>query len=236
MLIRVADSAGTAGVINPNEVQFFLRTTNSATFVGSPGFATKAYVNGGWVNLNNLANYSNAAPFRHVGTIWVGTNQSIAFRIESSGTTGFGGPTEFWLAITRATVPPAPIPAGIDTIQHTQFRYHFNGNGDGGSGILEWQIGYGYDPNTVQFTAPSSGTIEVGQFIPGSRIYIWSRGRNAVGWGPWSTRMDAQLLRGLKLKVAGTWRDVIPMIKVLGVWRVCEPYVKHAGTWKPSSV
>ena len=49
MLIRVADAAGQGGVINGNDIQFFLRTTNSSTFVGSPGFGTSGIAaNSSW--------------------------------------------------------------------------------------------------------------------------------------------------------------------------------------------
>lgn len=214
-------------------VEFHIQAGSSATFVGSPGFGTNAYVDGAWRGLPNLANYSNRV-WRHLGSHNATYNQNVCFHIDYSGTQGFGGPTDFWQAIQRATVPGAPIPLGIDNVQHTQFRYRFSGTTDGGTPVREWQIGYGYDPNNVQYTAPSDGTIDVGQFVVGARIYIWSRGRNDVGWGPWSSRMDVQLLRGLKLKVAGTWRDVIPMVKVSGTWRVSEPFTKVAGVWKPS--
>lgn len=214
-------------------VEFHIQAGSSATYVGSPGFGANAYTDGAWRGLPNVANYSNQV-WRYLGAHNQTVNGSVCFHIDASGTSGFGGPTDFWVAINRATVPAAPTPIAVDQIQHTQFRYRFSGNSDGGSPIREWQIGYGYDPNNVQYTAPSSGTIDVGQFTVGARIYIWSRGRNDVGWGPWSSRLDAQLLRGLKLNVAGTWRDVIPYARVAGVWRVSEPYVKVAGTWKIS--
>lgn len=238
MLIRVADAAGQGGVINGNDVQFFLRTTNSGTFVGSPGFGTSVYYNNTWVGLANMQNYSNAAGFVHLGTINVSYNQTIIFHINASGTSGFGGPTDFYLAISRATVPAAPTPISIDQVQHQTFRYKFSGNSDGGSGILEWQIGYGYDPNNVQYTAPSSGTSTVGTFVVGATIYIWSRGRNSVGWGPWSSRMSVQLKRGGRIKYQGAWAHMIPHVKDLGSWKPAEPYIKKGkipgvsdGTW-----
>ena len=245
MLIRVADSAGQSGVINGNDIQFFLRTTNSGTFVGSPGFGTSVYYNNTWVALANMAHYSNAAGFRHLGTINVSTNQTIIFHINASGTSGFGGPTDFYLAISRATVPAAPTPVGIDQVQHQTFRYKFSGNSNGGAAIIEWQIGYGYSSSSAQYTAPSSGTSTVGTFIPGATIYIWSRGRNSVGWGPWSARSQVTLRRGNRVKHKGVWSHAIPHVKdgkVAGVsdgtWKPAEPYVKKGkvpgvsdGTW-----
>lgn len=238
MLIRVADSAGQGGVINGNDVQFFLRTTLSATYVGSPGFGTSVYYNNTWVGLANMANYSNAADFRHLGTINVSYNQTIIFHINASGTSGFGGPTDFYLAISRAVVPQAPTPLGIDEVKHQTFQYRFSGNWDGGAGIQEWQIGYGYDPNYVQYTAPSNGTSTVGTFVPGATIYIWSRGRNSVGWGPWSSRSQTTLRRAGRIKYNGAYSHAIPHVKDAGTWKAAEPYIKKGkipgvsdGTW-----
>lgn len=246
MMIRVADAAGQGGVINGNDIQFFLRTTNSGTFVGSPGFGTSVYYNNTWVAMANMANYSNAAGYRHMGTINVTTNQSIAFHINASGTSGFGGPTDFWLAISRAVPPQAPTPIGIDEVQHQTFRYRFSGNSDGGSPITEWEIGYGYDPNSVQYRAPSSGTITVGTFVVGATVYIWSRGRNAVDWGPWSSRLSVSLRKGCRVKHQGAWAHAIPYVKDgyvsgsnWGTWKSAEPYLKKDkvpgvsdGIWK----
>lgn len=238
MLIRVADSAGQGGVINGNDVQFFLRTTLSATWIGSPGFGTSVYYNNTWVGLANMQNYSNAAGFVHLGTINVSYNQTIIFHINDSGTQGFGGPTDFYLAISRAKVPAAPTPVSIDQVQHQTFRYKFSGNSDGGAGIKEWQIGYGYSSTNAQYTMPSSGTSTVGGLLVGATVYVWSRGRNSVGWGPWSSRMSVQLKRGGRIKYQGAWAHMIPHVKDAGTWKPAEPYIKKGkipgvtdGTW-----
>lgn len=232
MLIRVADSAGTSGVISSNDIKFFVRSGLSATFVGSPGFGTKVYANGGWITLDNVANYSNSTAFREVGTIHVTTNQTITFHIDASGTSGFGGPTDFPLAISRATVPAAPTAVSVDLITHTDFRYKFSGNSNGGSAILEWQVGYGYSSSTPTWFAPSSGTITVSAFTPGKLVYIWSRGRNAVGWSAWSARLSSQMKRGVKIFSSGTWHDAVPYVRDAGVWKPFEPYVRVSGVWK----
>lgn len=214
-------------------VEFHIQAGQSATVVGSPGFGTNAYTDGAWRGLPNVSNYSNRV-WRHLGSHNATYNQDVCFHIDYSGTQGFGGPTDFWQYIHRATVPGATTPLFIDTVTHQTFRYAFSGGSDGGSPIREWQIGYGYAGQGVQWTAASGGTSIVGTFTVGARIGIWSRGRNDVGWGPWSSEMQVQLLRGLKLKVAGTWRDVIPYTKLAGTWRASEPFVKYAGTWRAS--
>lgn len=227
MLVRVADAAGAAGVISGNEVQFFLRTTNSATFVGSPGFGTSVYYNGGWAALANMANYSNAAGFRHLGTIYVGVSQQITFHINASGTSGFGGPTDFPVWVARGTIPPAPTPMGFDQITHTSFRYRFNSAGDGGAAIEEWQFGFGYNATTPQYFVASNGTSIISTIVPGTIVYGWSRGRNSVGWGPWSVRSTAVMKRAGRIKTASAWAHGIPYIKnSAGIWTPAQPYTK----------
>lgn len=236
MLIRVADAAGTPGVINGNDIQFHIQAGLSATWVGSPGFHWNYYINGAWGNDTNqyIGNYSNRE-WRHVATFNITTTQDVCFHINNSGTQGFGGPTDFWLRVNRASPPAAPTPLGIDQIAHQTFRYRFSGNSDGGAPIREWQIGYGYNPSTPDYTAPSNGTITVGTFIPGATIYIWSRGRNDAGWGAWSTRSQVTLLRGCMVKVKGVWTHAIPYVKVSGEWKPAEPYIKVSGAWQKAA-
>lgn len=232
MLVRVAGNSGTAGVIGDKQVQFFVRSGLTQTTVGSPGFGTSVYYNGAWHALSNVANYSNSTDWRHVGTITVTTNQTITFHINASGTSGFGGPDDFPVGVTRATVPAEPNVTGADTITHTTFRYRFTAGSNGGSAILEHQIGYGYSSTTPTWTAASNGTITVGTFSPGSVVYIWARSRNAVGWSDWSSRTTVQMKRGLRVRSGGTWKYAIPYVRVLGVWKPFEPYVRVSGIWK----
>lgn len=212
-------------------VEFHIQAGSSATFVGTPGFGTNAYVDGAWRGLPNVSSYSNRV-WRYLGAHNATYNQSVCFHIDSSGTSGFGGPTDFWQYIGRATVPAAPTPIGLDQITHTEIRYRFSGNSDGGSPIREWQIGYGTDPNNVQFTVGSGGTTTIGGLSLATTWYFWSRGRNDVGWGGWSSRSEARTLSSGRVKVAGTWREMVLYVKVSGVWRPAIIYNKVSGTWR----
>lgn len=212
-------------------VEFHIQSGQSATFVGSPGFGTNAFVNGAWRGLPNLANYSNRV-WRHLGSHNATYNQDVCFHIDASGTQGFGGPTDFWQYIHRATVPSAPTSLGLDQVGHTTARYRFSGNSDGGSPIREWQIGYGTDPNNVQFTKGSNGTTVIDGLTIGTTWYFWSRGRNDVGWGPWSARSSTRTLSSGRVKVSGTWREMILYVKVSGKWRQAIIYNKVSGTWR----
>lgn len=90
-----------------------------------------------------------------------------------------------------ATVPPRPTLLSATPLSSTTIRVIFEGNGDGGSVILAWQIGFGTHTTTPQGYVDSDGNTVLGSFYPGQRVYFWARGRNAVGWGPWSNRGSA---------------------------------------------
>lgn len=214
-------------------IEFHIQAGSSSTYVGSPGFGANAYTDNAWRGLPNVANYSNRV-WRHLGSHNQTINGSVCFHIDASGTSGFGGPTDFWVSISRATVPAAPTMIGLDQIGHTSARVRFSGNSDGGSPIREWQVTYGYDPNAGQYTVGSSGTSILGTFTVGATIYAWARGRNDVGWGAWSSRASARLLSSGRVKVAGVWREMILYVKVAGAWRTAIIYEKKDGVWTPT--
>ena len=70
------------------------------------------------------------------------------------------------------SVPPAPSSVALSEIKQTSVKAVFNGNGDGGVGILEWQLGYGTDSSTPQSFLSSSGTSTVTGLNPGRRYYF----------------------------------------------------------------
>lgn len=134
-----------------------------------------------------------------------------------------------------ARVPDAPTSVRIDNISQTTMNYWFSGNGDGGAPILEWQALWqegGGPQNTVGW---NNGLLAMTGLKPATQYNFWSRGRNSVGWGPWSSMMSARTTAGARVKVNGQWKEAIPWIKVNGVWRIAQPYVKTNGAWKKSA-
>lgn len=91
----------------------------------------------------------------------------------------------------------------------TTMRYRFSGNSDGGSAILEWQAQIATDAAFTQNvqTVGSGGITTFGGLTPSKRYYARSRGRNAWGWGAWSSTIDAETLSGARAWDGATWRQ-----------------------------
>lgn len=131
--------------------------------------------------------------WQHFGTVYVGYNQTVNFTIYGAG---IGFPTySFDQFISRSTVPPPPTLLTANPVSTTQVHVTFQGNGDGGSPITGWQVGYGSSSAGPSATVPSGGNTVVGGFSSGQKVYFWSRGGNALGWSAWSNRLEATTWR-----------------------------------------
>jgi hypothetical protein len=108
----------------------------------------------------------------------------------------------------------------------------FTGNSDNGSPILEYQIGYGNEPEMVGFTVSAVSPQTVTGLTPGSKLYFRTRARNIVGWGPWSAASSIKTIAGAYVKVGAEWKLAVPYVKVGGVWKLAEPWVRSVGVWK----
>lgn len=135
--------------------------------------------------------------------------------------------------IQTATVPPAPSPLPFGNIGMKNIQYQFRNNGDGGSPVLEWQAMWqNATRNGTQNWYASNGTTDLGGLNPGEVYNFWSRGRNAVGWGPWSVMVSARTAAPAWVMHNGVWREAVPYVRVNGVWRAAQPYVNVNGVWK----
>lgn len=144
------------------------------------------------------------------------------------GWSGFSGRAELW----TLGVPDAPQPVFFSDIETTSVRAMFNFTGyDGGTPIREWQIGYGLNPNTPEaFRATYNDFFR--DLVPGRRYFFWGRGRNDIGWGPWSGRSEVLLTAGAWVKDNGEWERALPWVKVGGVWRIAKGNIPVNGVWK----
>jgi hypothetical protein len=136
--------------------------------------------------------------------------------------------------IQTATVPDAPTPLGVDQREMTSLRYRFSGNGNGGAPILEWQALY-QEGNGPQIPLGwQTGTLVLPNLKPATNYNFWSRGRNSVGWGPWSGISSGRTLAGARVKSGGSWREAVPYVKQNGAWKLAQPYSKVNGIWRKS--
>jgi hypothetical protein len=134
---------------------------------------------------------NNRGTWQLVGRVAVPGSRTIGWTLYSSGL-GFATST-ISMYVNRATVPPAPTPVSFALLTNTSVRTLFSSRGDGGSPVREWQLAYGANPNGASWYVSSIGTLDVSGLTPGTVYYFWARGRNDLGWGPWSTRSQVQM-------------------------------------------
>lgn len=91
---------------------------------------------------------------------------------------------------TRVTVPAPPGAFYISTYTDTTLTGDADPGSNGGSAILQWQLGYGDSATDPIFLKDlnSAGTGTITGLERGKLYYFWSRQRNSVGWSAWSTR------------------------------------------------
>jgi len=151
-----------------NNDQFYSFVANN---VGSGSRKFRLVRGGGW---------------QRADSVYVAYDQDVSFTIVGAG---LGYPTHTQYAhIQRSTVPQPPTLTSVTPISSSAFHVTFNANYDGGSPIIEWQIGFGTSTFGPNFTVPSDGSDDVIGFESGQSIYFWARGRNSLGWSDWSVR------------------------------------------------
>lgn len=170
-------------------VEFWLRT-GSSTWNNEQGWSFHA--NGGDSGTRYFRLLRGGA-WQKFGEVFVGYDQDVRFSVYGSG---LGFPSyDFWHHISRTTVPGPPSIYQTHAISPTHIHVQFSAGYDGGSPVLEWQLGFGASSGYPEAYWGSGGTSDVGPFVSGTRVYFWARGRNAVGWGPWSNRTEATTWR-----------------------------------------
>lgn len=134
---------------------------------------------------------------------------------------------------TDRTPYPPPAATILTVTQSTvSLLTTVNGN-DGGSPILERQIGYGTHPSTAQLFKNGTGSaFTLTGLTPGTRYYIWVRVRNAIGWSSFSPRREVVMQVGAKVMVFGNYVNAGVYVRHNGVWKLTQPYVKIAGLWQ----
>jgi hypothetical protein len=133
---------------------------------------------------------------------------------------------------TTLKVPDAPTTPLLASITSTTVDISWSGNGNGGSAITAYQIGYGTSSTTPSTIITATSPRVVTGLQPGVFYYFWVRAKNAVGYSPWSGYVSHRTIAGAYVKVGTTWKLAVPYVKVAGVWKIAEPWVRYVGEWK----
>jgi hypothetical protein len=211
-----------SSVTNNSLVASFTDNSNGGDAIDSRQLAYRIGVNTG--TLYSLSSDGSTA----ISGLTPGQKYFFYARVHNSlGWSGYSAVRE----VVMKNVPPAPGPVNFSNITQATVHAWFAGNGDGGSPVLEWRIGYGLTP------AGPDGYLTgydlwITNLQAGRLYYFWSQGRNAYGWGPLSVPTSVQLLSGGYIKVGLVWKRCVPYVKVGGVWKVVEPQAKLVGNWR----
>lgn len=211
-------------------VEFWINSGNSSTFDHELPWGYTA--NGGYSGVLHH-DYNANSGWNFLGSVNITYSQEIIFHLEATGTSGFGGPTDFPQWIQRATVPAAPNAPTFAAIGPTSLNVIWTNNGDGGSPITGYDVGYALTNTAPTTTISATGSPKtITGLSPGTQYYFWVRAQNSIGSSAWSASSPVQTIAGARIKVGSEWKFAVPYVKDAGVWKLAKPYVRTGGVWK----
>jgi hypothetical protein len=173
-------------------VEFWLNSNNSSTFSHQLPWS---YTDASGTSGTKYHDYSAGEGWSLVRRWSVTTDQNVTFRIGDTGTSGFGGPTSFTVAIDRASIPSPPSIVTLSGVTNTSVNATFTDGAANGAAIDTRQIGYGTSASTVQSTITSDRSTTITGLTPGTTYYFWARTHNAKGWSGYGARGTATTYR-----------------------------------------
>lgn len=202
-------------------VEFWINSGNTSTFDDALPWA---YIVNGVTSSWQSFRYNANAGWQKLGSWSVTTNQTVTFKLDSTGTSGFGGPTTFAHAITRATVPSPPGQPVLSNITLDTITVSWTPPANGGSTITGYTLGYGTDSSAATVQTPAASPFVVINLMMNTLYYFWVRATNAVGSGGWSKPASATTYLGVYVNVAGIWIPAFPYVRTGGVWKLAKPF------------
>lgn len=174
-------------------VEFWLNSNNSTSFNHDLPWG---YTVNGSTNNSRTYDYGAGDGWDKLGSWTVSTDQTVTFRIFDTGTSAFGGPTTFSVAIDRASAPSAPSKPAISEITDTSMRVRWTAGASNGATLDLWQVARNTSNTTSGATIFNVDTDTVfSGLTPGRTYYWWARTHNAKGYSPWSPSASATTIR-----------------------------------------
>ena len=156
--------------------------------------------------------------------LWAGpvtNNMTVSFTQANTGTRGLGGAASVSYAVNRTRTPDAPTYLGFINVTQTTITSNFAGHGDGGAPILEWQAqiatNAAFTTGVQTSSHPTSGQHTYYNLTKTTPIWGRARGRNSMGWGPWSNVYGPVL-------TLGTVSDPAPAVAITGTTQTSITY------------
>jgi hypothetical protein len=202
-------------------IEFWINSGNSTTFVYELPWA---YIVNGVTSSWQSFRYNANSGWQRLGAWSVTTNQTVTFKLNATGTSGFGGPTTFSQAIVRSTVPSAPAAPTLSEIALNSIKVSWTPPYNGGSTITGYILGYGTSSIAGPTTEISTVTPHVvTNLVMNTVYYFWVKARNANGLGPYSKQSSAKTYLGVYVNVGGIWKPAIPYVRTGGIWKQAQP-------------
>jgi hypothetical protein len=153
--------------------------------------------------------------------VWARTHNSEGYSSWSTAAT-----------VTTLSTPEPPSVPLLSSVKSTSVDVAFAANGNGGSVIIGYQIGYGTNSSTPTTTVSATSPQVVSGLIPGTTYYFFVRAQNSMGWSEWSGAASVRTIAGAYIQVGSTVKLAVPYVRDGGVWKIAEPWVRNLGVWK----
>lgn len=171
-------------------------------------------------------------------TLIDGLTPNVRYYIKAR-THNAGGYSPWSTQVSFATdnAPQAPGPPIVSNITQTSFVYSFIDGPPGGSAIIERDMYYNTVPSltggSLQHSDYVANTaVTVTGLLPATTYYLWSRTRNTVGWGAYSSMVTIRTVGGAWVVVGAVAKEAIPYVRVGGAWKLARPWLRSAEAWK----